>query len=391
MADNLCCAIAQNGTRCRSGAKTQGRCTRHYKMMVTNGPHQTLRNELHYKQLAEKREMEKQYREEYTKAAEERVDNKILDRMHEDHKIKIAALKLKHRNDALKLERDQEDEVARTGVDPDAEAKERKEADRQRQRELAEARFALLQAAAQRDMEERAQRAVLRFGIPPLVLPNPNENLGAFARDPQNIHTTVMVEQTKKIVETVLTIPVPEGYRWNTSECSKTPGEIIGECKLTTRAAWEMIARYCQAETIYDMIPGIYGKVLDSVWQFIKNSEDKEPLCKTIRQEMEDNIGMCAQGNLTRLCNILAGYMDGIGSMESKSEMLGREMAKIAELPHLADKIAQAQKVLRASGLDPKQWIDWLEPMVTDEDREEYGEFEFRVREIAGEFYVTYT
>ena len=99
--------------------------------------------------------------------------------------------------------------------------------------------------------------------------------------------------------------PVPAEYRWNMETIAKTPGEIIAECKISIAAGKLLMEKYTSDETIYDMVPGIYGKTLDSVWQYIKSSSDKEVLIKTLKIELEDNIGMCAQGNLTRLCNVL--------------------------------------------------------------------------------------
>jgi hypothetical protein len=51
------------------------------------------------------------------------------------------------------------------------------------------------------------------------------------------------------------------------------------------------------------------GTVTKSV-SYSKHSPNNEDLKKILASELEDNIGMCQQGNLTRLCNILSGYLD---------------------------------------------------------------------------------
>jgi hypothetical protein len=166
------------------------------------------------------------------------------------------------------------------------------------------------------------------------------------------------------MVDRIVKIVVPDEYAWNSRICSKTPGEIIMECKLSAKGAWQMTAKYCQDESVYDMGKGIYGKVLDGVWQYVRNSPDKRDLCSILRQEMEDNIGMCAQGNLTRLCNILSGYMEGIGVQESPSEILGRKLPLLMEIEDQTTRLNEAYKLLVDTGIPEEQWLSWVEPLV---------------------------
>jgi len=151
-----------------------------------------------------------------------------------------------------------------------------------------------------------------------------------FINDNQNVHTTVAVNQTKEIVKRMLAIPIPRDYVWNVYWISKTPGEIISNCKLGINAGRIMMDKYTLSDDIYEMGEGIYGKVLDGLWQYIKHSEHKKDLCKILASELKENVGQCLQGNLSRLCNVLAGYMTGIGSQESLAEMLGRRFALIS-------------------------------------------------------------
>jgi hypothetical protein len=172
-----------------------------------------------------------------------------------------------------------------------------------------------------------------------------------------------MVEQTKKIVECVRRIAVPPEYAWDRLVTSRTPFEIGLECKLSQKAAWQMISQYAQDVAIYDIEPGIYGKVLDSVWQFIKNAPEKAELCNVLRQEMEDNIGMCAQGNLSRICNVLPGSLEGIGQKESVSEILGREFPKLMEIEREPDRLREGERILRENAVPEGEWENWLEPL----------------------------
>jgi hypothetical protein len=128
-----------------------------------------------------------------------------------------------------------------------------------------------------------------------------------------------------------------------------------------------MFNQYVSNVSVYDIEEGIYGKVLDSVWQYVKTSPDKEDLCKILKNEMTDNIGMCAQGNLSRICNILAGYMDGVGAQESLSELLGRLLPPLMSIEDPSERIRQACVILAENKVPFSEWDTWMEPMLEEE------------------------
>jgi hypothetical protein len=185
--------------------------------------------------------------------------------------------------------------------------------------------------------------------------------LAAFAADNQNVHTAIIVEKVKRMVTKILEIPVPAEYSTDTL---KTPGEIILECNLTKKAAQQMMSKYCEEVDIYDLGIGIYPCVLNSIWQYIKGSPNSEDLKKILKSEMQDNIGMCQQGNLSRLCNILSGYLDGlIVDVQSPREILAQRLAILhAESP--VDMYQQARQILYELMIAPEEWDEWLTPLM---------------------------
>ena len=189
----------------------------------------------------------------------------------------------------------------------------------------------------------------------------PPDTLAAFATDKQNVHTKATINLVRKSIEHVLKIPVPDEYQTDTL---KTVGEIILNCKLSKQAAAQMTVRYCSDENIYECGPGIYARLLNCVWQFIKHSEHKDDLCHILRSEMEDNINMCAQGNLSRLCNILSGYMECL-VVETTAEQLQRRMAEIAASDKsMRIKTTQALRLLKDLTIPSQEWGAWLEPLI---------------------------
>jgi hypothetical protein len=187
------------------------------------------------------------------------------------------------------------------------------------------------------------------------------QNLGALAQDRQNIHTTIVVQKIKSMVEIITQIYVPPEYE---TETLKTPGEIILECGLTKKAAWQMMAKYCEEVDIYDLGVGIYPKILNCVWQYIKQSEHREDLKKILKSEMQDNIGMCQQGNLSRLCNILSGYLDGLNAhVQSPKEILGDRLAELLRREP-EDMYQEARAILQEMNFPEEEWEDWLTPFM---------------------------
>ena len=213
------------------------------------------------------------------------------------------------------------------------------------------AQIAALGQAAMQAAEARAAEA------------NPNENMAAFARDRQNVHTTAAVKQVKHNINVIRQIFVPPEYRWNPKKISKTFKEIVYECDLTPKGNWQFASYYCNNAQIYDLEEGIFGIMTDGVWQFIRDSEDKGCLVKILKTELEDNIGMCAQGNLSRICNVLSGYLPGIGQSESISTILGREFPKLMEIEREADRFREGERILRENNVPEAEWEVWLEPL----------------------------
>jgi hypothetical protein len=335
--------------------------------LETNGPNYLAIKELGYIQKKEIRDLENRY--DLMVQAEQDFVQRI--RLREDLQLEVQLMRAQHNRAMTQLTRHHQEEIVRTGIDPDAAARARaEERNRIRHEEWRQRREAWANAQAQNDANVAADNLRLRVAV--LVGGNAVQQqaaprvgeLGHFARDAQNVHTTVAVKQTKDMVNRILKIVVPTEYKWNMTTCSKTPGEIIVDCSLTPKGAWQMSAKYCQDEDVYDMGKGIYGRTLDGVWQYITKSPDKKDLCRILRQEMEDNVGMCAQGNLTRLCNILSGYMEGIGVQESPAEILGRKLPMLVEIVDDNERLVEAYKLLVETGVPQEQWLSWVEPLV---------------------------
>lgn len=357
-AANTCVGIKSDGDVCgKKCSRDNTRCTTHLKTLETNGPNGLALKELEYIQRKEINAIDERYDLLILAAATDRRKRHLI----EDAQNEKNQLRAVHIQQKTLLVRRHQDEILITGVNPDEEANRRRHQRNELLRVARQNRAAVFNA-----INHELQRADNIAAVAARVADQHVGELAAWTRDPQNVHTTSAVNQTKIMVDRIVKIVVPDEYVWNSRICSKTPGEIIMECKLSAKGAWQMTAKYCQDESVYDMGKGIYGKVLDGVWQYVRNSPDKRDLCSILRQEMEDNIGMCAQGNLTRLCNILSGYMEGIGVQESQSEILGRKLPLLIEIEDQATRLAEAFKLLVETGTPEVQWLSWVESLVDE-------------------------
>lgn len=355
-----CNAIQINGHVCNARINPESvMCRRHITARDHHGPnkYELMQLEYSYKKQRSDRTAIR------LRDIENNVDNiDMIERTYaNDLELFYLTYNITKREILLRHQRDIRD----TGVNPDLEAENRRNRERlhirHRDRVILQARLERLRIARRQVLDN--QDADFRAGNVVEVQRQVGE-LEAFIQDKQNVHTEAAVKQTKDIVSILKTIPVPIEYQWDSINTSLTPFEIGMECKLSQKAAWQMISQYAQDTAIYDIEPGIYGKVLDSVWQYIKNSKEKSELCIVLKQEMEDNIGMCAQGNLSRVCNILAGYMSGIGSQESLSEKIGREISILMEMEDPKERVANAIKILQTNNVPQDQWDDWTNPLV---------------------------
>lgn len=370
--DATCIAIRANGERCEKLHKvTLGdgtRCGTHYNSLIKFGPHTLARRELGYVNKKELTEFIKNHDTRKAEQIQQGVNNDTIWILEENYQADLQVMRARHGRLAADLVVRQREAVRQAGNDPDEPARVRERNDRIRREAVWRERINL-----QRERLNLQHQLGLLNDIPRIPEDQPPlRGLAQFAADAQNVHTTEAVRQTKEIVANVRKIPVPEGYRWNTRVVSKTIGEIITECELNAQAAAQMFNQYVSNVAVYDIEEGIYGKVLDSVWQYVKASPDKDDLCKILKNEMTDNIGMCAQGNLSRICNILAGYMDGVGSQESLSERMGRLLPPLMEVEDVNERIRQACVILAENKVPPSEWDTWMEPLIDEGFQEFY-------------------
>jgi hypothetical protein len=190
----------------------------------------------------------------------------------------------------------------------------------------------------------------------------PVENLGKIATDSQNIHSVSATRSTNDGIFILENQDVPLSQ--------KTVNEI--------REIWLEMFDPQQVETlirdmkdwgsrlqVMDKKKNVYKVVLRGLWAKIKTFQDKElktELVKRLFEECSEALGMCADGHVGRLVNVLVGYDEQFKSNISPKEYFQNNMALIAksDVP-LAFKIDQAKKLMDEASIPEEEREAWLE------------------------------
>lgn len=191
-------------------------------------------------------------------------------------------------------------------------------------------------------------------------------NIGALARDNQNIHTAVVADQTNAGMEKLLSQHVPADQHtmmeiWNMwTSSSKAGHNPRGALQLFG----DMLKWYetpdCKAEGDF-----LYKRMIDGLWALVQRTPDAElrnELRWRVAQEVMESNGMCCEGHISRLVNVMVGFDDAFKPPVSTGEMLQQKMAAIAAKELETElKQAEARDVFAELGIPVAEQAAWLE------------------------------
>lgn len=220
--------------------------------------------------------------------------------------------------------------------------------------------------------EQGAEPQPLAFPELDVVPPPPppaGNRLHALARDRQNVHTQEVTEQTNKATDLLLGFyktycgKPPRSVDW---VAAKWLPESYGAWKHVSPVVNDMLYWY---ETATCRTPNdrLYRKMLDGLYAHIKQLENKEmqkELYKRLFEECRESIGMCCEGHMSRLCNVLVGFDEAFEPPIPVGDILQIEMAKIAKMETtLEEKIVDAKKVFDNLKIVDNARAVWLDAL----------------------------
>ena len=204
--------------------------------------------------------------------------------------------------------------------------------------------------------------------VPPLAIPQhvpPANNLGAIALDRQNVHTSAVSQQTNKGLEKLLA-------ETNGTTIQRAPEWFAARWLLKSYGDWGRVSqvvadmlRWYNMQTCRTNGDWLYRKTLDGLYLTIRKLEDsdiKTELFKRTFEECFESVGMCCDGHISRLCNVLVGFDEAFAPPVPLGELLQSKMAAIAAMDvDTEEKIRQATAFFNENSVPEADRAAWLE------------------------------
>jgi len=260
--------------------------------------------------------------------------------------------------------------------------REREDADLEQQavQELQTIRHAVrrAQTAAQPVLRRRRElaiqdmvRAILggEFGeeddAQPVVFardPEGGVNLRAFARDGQSVHRSSVQEMAQKGVEKILAGPVHAPGTDTLFEIT-----VAFTDTLIHWAAGDYERTIQELHRDYEISEAFgvkYSRVLDHLWTFIKTHVERIELTRRLAEELNEGRGMCSNGKMARLVNVLQGYDETMAvTVAPQREQFQSKIAALLARPH-AERRDAAMSLFTEYNIPADEHTTWLEPLL---------------------------
>jgi len=188
--------------------------------------------------------------------------------------------------------------------------------------------------------------------------------LQKLAGDGQNVHTRIVTKQTNTSMDIINSTTVPKGQR--------TTDEIITHWSNSLGLDWQDIntvyldmLEWGAKTTIYKPDDYYYRKTLRGLWALIKtySGDEFKEILKRLFEECQESVGMCGQGHITRLCNVLVGFHSAFLTVQSSMEQFQTKIAALAADESLSTqtKLKEATVLLDEYDIPDNQRQAWID------------------------------
>lgn len=182
--------------------------------------------------------------------------------------------------------------------------------------------------------------------------------LAKLADDKQNVHTGVVNKQTRVAKEIIINTTIPNGQ--------KTLDEILTSWLYDLKIGSDMSLVYkdmlfwANKDLVVQKGDYLYRRMLRGLWAKIKtyDTETRLELVKRLWEETSEAVGLCAQGHISRLANVLVGFDDNFVSQQTIHEALA--YINRLTLP-VHDKIEKALVVMDEMSIAQNERQPWLD------------------------------
>ena len=203
---------------------------------------------------------------------------------------------------------------------------------------------------------------------PPLapLIPDPPRaaGLAAFVRDAQNVHTRIVAEQTNGATAMLLSYVVPEDQQ--TEKRLALAWLVTPGLRYTTFLAVAAdINRWFNTPDCRALGDNLYRRLLRGLVARLRSEPDQEraaEMYKRAWEECVESVGLCCEGHISRLCNVLVGFDDAFQPPVPFGEILQSKMSAIAAMDIPDDeKRRQAMAFFDEHKTPAADRVAWLE------------------------------
>ena len=198
---------------------------------------------------------------------------------------------------------------------------------------------------------------------PPAPPPARAPDLQRLARDRQNVHTATVVRNTNAGEEKLLAVRTdgrPVGLR--VLRCfAARGGSLTGVLRVANDVELWYNHNTCR-------IPGdrLYARCLEGLWALIEQQpeEPRAELRGRLWEEASESVGMCCEGHIARLVNVMAGFDDAFKPRKSVGESIQEKIAEISgmDIP-TEEKVSLARKFLTELAISAEEQTPWIDAL----------------------------
>ena len=179
-------------------------------------------------------------------------------------------------------------------------------------------------------------------------------DLQVLALDKQNIHTKAVNALASISMKFLLDTLVPEDQdtltELETAWSSKDKKKVLKD-----------IGKWYGMETCVTESDWLYKRMLDGLWVFIKQHKEIDELVERLWEEASESVGLCCQGHISRLANVLVGFTEEVKAEVSVGEILQQRMSVIsAKDIELEDKVSEAHAVFEELNIPIENRDVWI-------------------------------
>jgi len=191
--------------------------------------------------------------------------------------------------------------------------------------------------------------------------------LASIALDNQSIHTAPVMKQQNATRAILSAVPVPKGQQ-TLDEITQAFLERYGWTNPVKEIIKDM-GSWGKKSEIVEKNDYLYRKIIVHLWAKIQSYKSNDTdtyntLVQRLYEETYESVGMCAMGHVNRLCNVLAGFVEGIETPRDSKEAFQDLIAKLAaEEKDIEEKKKEAIVLMDTYGIAEGDREAWLEAL----------------------------